>query len=901
MSTPLRDNTGRGSERENWRSSPPHQSLGMPPDNGEFVTTPTGIDNLHAPDPAAGPTSSATSGERTESPGALSGLTAHVSVDPHGRRYFQESSTGLRIEVFDSRGEAIPASPAQRPVSPLAGLDSQPPSTTVSEASDLTPGSAAERPADDTSPRTLISVLLDGLNPSALSLNQRGTLQSVHRHLATSRQRLLNTTAIVLDQRKSNQENRASLAQFRTDTAARFLELGDVLDTDHLTLERCVQDNVELLSELGESEATLTRILTLLGATSSRSAIPRPVIPEISTPDITQLTDDLMQDVDHALPPRRPGETEEEFSRRALFSASSKRCAAAAFPLAAPMNPDGRSGAHPFKAARFEDPGSISSILRPCPTTFENISAVGGPGFGPSISGVTSTPIAGKNTLEALEEFNTEAENVIRSIIFRAVGEELSDFSGLNNHTVFLEWLEEVTTWMRASFMGGTGSADHYRITVLKTLLSSSAHQWFIDYVESRNRPSEIPYDFASIICTLHRRFVTAATAQKATREFDAVRYNADEGPLKLMDGLVDASNRMREPMPEFIIRQRFMKSLPENITGVMAVHRVLSAEYSSAADLHYHANQLWDAYHHSGRNHKSPTAPAVIPPRNSNPPRRDHARVTTSAPGVAIKTPVSVLRPPNHSSSTAHNANSGTNSSRRCWKCGGSGHIASDPICPKHGEPMPPRVVAAQRVIDSYAEGDFAAGEEQEVDDDWGGSQYGPDHEEAIPADTDAEDLIDLSEGDAPRLGAMHLHGYSMRIEPTSPSVTESSIAISDDKVVVAQATLTPMQVLLNSVAGSRTPLEERTVNSLYGVCALFDIGRLQDHQEFNGEPPYSEDEVAHMRRELELEHEYPISEYSTHEDLVYRFHLLNEGANLDNHLEEQAILTQLGESEEC
>jgi hypothetical protein len=47
-----------------------------------------------------------------------------------------------------------------------------------------------------------------------------------------------------------------------------------------------------------------------------------------------------------------------------------------------------------------------------------------------------------------------------------------------------------------------------------------------------------------------------AATAQKASREFDAVRYKQEEGPLKLLDDLMDSSGRMREPMPEFIIRQ---------------------------------------------------------------------------------------------------------------------------------------------------------------------------------------------------------------------------------------------------------------------------------------------------------------------------------------------------------
>ncbi|KAJ7454314.1 hypothetical protein B0H11DRAFT_1694853, partial [Mycena galericulata] len=95
-------------------------------------------------------------------------------------------------------------------------------------------------------------------------------------------------------------------------------------------------------------------------------------------------------------------------------------------------------------------------------------------------------------------------------------------FKGEDDDAVFMPWLGKVCTWLQGYGLGGP-KYDPSRIIYLKTVLDGHALEWFNHEVEPVDKESEIAHDFASIICAMHRRFVTSATAQRATKEFEAV------------------------------------------------------------------------------------------------------------------------------------------------------------------------------------------------------------------------------------------------------------------------------------------------------------------------------------------------------------------------------------------
>ncbi|KAJ7077331.1 hypothetical protein B0H15DRAFT_752330, partial [Mycena belliarum] len=125
----------------------------------------------------------------------------------------------------------------------------------------------------------------------------------------------------------------------------------------------------------------------------------------------------------------------------------------------------------------------------------------------------------------------------ITRIVDRQLGEELQlparirppkldtppKFTGIDDHVEFLKWLEKLVAWMRTSFYGGP-DADEYRVSILKNLLDGVALEWYIDFIENYdNNRTNAPVDFISILCALHRRFITTATAHHALRDFEQI------------------------------------------------------------------------------------------------------------------------------------------------------------------------------------------------------------------------------------------------------------------------------------------------------------------------------------------------------------------------------------------
>ncbi|KAJ7089289.1 hypothetical protein B0H15DRAFT_764943, partial [Mycena belliarum] len=122
----------------------------------------------------------------------------------------------------------------------------------------------------------------------------------------------------------------------------------------------------------------------------------------------------------------------------------------------------------------------------------------------------------------------------IRRIIDRHLGEAMEPpprapklnspphYRGEDDDAMFMPWLGKTCTWLQGYGLGGPRYNSH-RILYLKSALDGHALEWFANEVEPSDRDSIIPYEFDEIICAMHRRFVTSATAQRATKEFEAV------------------------------------------------------------------------------------------------------------------------------------------------------------------------------------------------------------------------------------------------------------------------------------------------------------------------------------------------------------------------------------------
>ncbi|KAJ7085954.1 hypothetical protein C8R44DRAFT_877730 [Mycena epipterygia] len=178
-----------------------------------------------------------------------------------------------------------------------------------------------------------LTKLFDGLDPNVFSLEHRAVLHSIQGALSTSRERLLSTTAVLIDQRSMVHTTREALIHFRNEIPARIVALADEMDIEHANVEAVIQANIRHLNELGESEANVASILKAMGATGLH-AVPVPPLPIIT-----------------------------EFDRRACLLDDSKRPAAAAFAFdvidKAPSSDLAVLTARPAKTARFGDQTSL--------------------------------------------------------------------------------------------------------------------------------------------------------------------------------------------------------------------------------------------------------------------------------------------------------------------------------------------------------------------------------------------------------------------------------------------------------------------------------------------------------------------------------------------------------------
>ncbi|KAH9850684.1 hypothetical protein C2E23DRAFT_887297 [Lenzites betulinus] len=150
-------------------------------------------------------------------------------------------------------------------------------------------------------------------------------------------------------------------------------------------------------------------------------------------------------------------------------------------------------------------------------------------------------------------------------------------YKGDNDHKVFYLWLDDYLSWLRAYNLGGPDT-DEDRVRLTRSYLEGEAEEWFaqtIDHPEVRYRPT-----FEETICAMHRRFVHATSAAKATQEYEAVKYVPATGVDGFVAALRDCARMMVVPPSEYDITHRLVKGLPTDIYRMLVVHRGIQPEY---------------------------------------------------------------------------------------------------------------------------------------------------------------------------------------------------------------------------------------------------------------------------------------------------------------------------------
>ena len=335
-------------------------------------------------------------------------------------------------------------------------------------------------------------------------------------------------------------------------------------------------------------------------------------------------------------------------------------------------------------------------------------------------------------------DYESGAVRWIRDIIRDQVGEPLpavpelkhvkpsppEKYDGSDDTEVFEDWVKAVLRWMRILSLAGP-ALDSHRVLVLGTLLTGPALRWYNQEVAAPYR-TERHWSFEKVMCAMYRRFIHQATAQEATAKFESVRYDARKGAAAYYGDLKHHASRMVLPPDEYTFRRRYMNGLPEHIVTELTRGRGLSAEN---ADEHVllqetirieNALQYLRGWERSNRGHRvSQDGPSQgsSRPRDSRDRRdrpskksrdeRSRRRDRHSAKDRSHRHRSRERQDRHRSRPEQRSGDSRPSASRpfaprkttgdrnRCYACGGEGHYANDPKCPKYPRANVRRIAA--------------------------------------------------------------------------------------------------------------------------------------------------------------------------------------------------------------
>ncbi|KAK7023746.1 hypothetical protein R3P38DRAFT_2779224 [Favolaschia claudopus] len=536
------------------------------------------------------------------------GPRLRVTMDANGVPYLVDPLTGTRYEVSDD--EAVPDTlhPASPPQPGPGGEAEGTGGPTPSSPSSLT---REDSEAASLTPEMLLASLIADLSTVPLSEPQLSRFSTLRGIMSLSRDSLLTTTGLVAGQRDHVRGLARSLRQLRNDVAERFVELSEEITTANQRMEVTLSNNLRVLRATGATDTQLAQLVVAVhaGREQPLERVNLNATLHEPPPRLVEL-EELRPAVDRALPPRRNDESHEDFVSRGNASLGHRVRAATSFASSAPAEQAGPQAANP-RVARFADERAPTPRLNrdPPPHMAQSFAApsraaVNPMGYNQSISGViTGRGRDNDSTPNVFELFLEEKAQQIHLMISRALSQairapprppklpEPSKYRGEDDDTIFMTWLSRLCTWLQGSGLGGPDYEDS-RIIYLKTSLESHAIEWFDTEVEPLTRPSEIERTFEAIVCAMHRRFVTTATATRATKEYEAVRYDESKGIEFLVSELKRTALKMREPPADITLRQRFMRLIPADVHNEL-VRRGLYTEYVDWETLKNHA-RMW-------------------------------------------------------------------------------------------------------------------------------------------------------------------------------------------------------------------------------------------------------------------------------------------------------------------
>ncbi|KAJ7602654.1 hypothetical protein DFH06DRAFT_1351179 [Mycena polygramma] len=393
--------------------------------------------------------------------------------------------------------------------------------------------------------------------------------------------------------------------------ADRIEELSEVVMSSTTRIKSTLSNNVRILKATGATGAQLAALMATVKRTRTNPVAPIAMPPVRDVPPHMSVSlGDMQGDIDGALPPRGDHESDADFHRRGNAMLDRKTRSAASF-IPAGFQDTRTQPASIMKTARFADNSSASSAGginggRWTPAGFSRDADIAPVGYNQSISGYITSSDTPMNTQTAFEVFMMEKGEEISRLIRRQLGVAMEApprgprpkdpplYDGEDSDEKFMNWFGSLCTWLQAYSMGGPKYEEN-RILYFKTSLGSHAREWFNSDVEPDRGESDIPRTFEAIARAMYRRFVTSATAMRATKEYEAVRYDAVRGIDYLVNELARTSKRMREPPSEFSIRQRFMRLIPPDIHNEL-IKVGLQPEYANLTILKNHARAAIEA-----------------------------------------------------------------------------------------------------------------------------------------------------------------------------------------------------------------------------------------------------------------------------------------------------------------